>query len=303
MNRKAYKLTPALSDRLWGGVRLKEYGKDKTAGRIAESWELSFHPSGCATVDGTPVTEVFDRRDFGTLCERFERFPVLTKFIDAKENLSVQVHPSDAYALENENSYGKTEMWVIVECEEGAGLYLGLKKAVGRDEFSRAIEEGRVEELLSFVPVKPGEVYFIPAGTLHAIGGGVLLYEIQQNSDLTYRVYDYNRRDASGKLRELHVEAAMKVADLVPYESTKISGDDPALIGDCEYFKTRIYKEKFTNKAFFVDESSYLAITALSGEGELDGQKIQKGDTFFIPAGAGEVTLSGELIVVTVGMK
>ena len=303
MNQKVYKLTPAISDRLWGGERLKQYGKDPTADRIAETWELSFHPSGCATVGDVSVAELFGKEAFGTLSERFERFPVLTKFIDAKENLSVQVHPSDEYALANENSYGKTEMWVIVEAEEGAGLYLGLKKAVGRDEFSRAIEEGRVEEFLSFVPVKPGDVYFIPAGTLHAIGSGVLLYEIQQNSDLTYRVYDYNRRDDQGNLRELHVESALKVADLFPYQSQKITSDDPALIGDCEYFKTRIYKEKFTNKAFFVDNESYLAITALSGEGVIDGEKIVKGDTFFIPAGAGEVTLSGELEVVTVGMK
>lgn len=299
---KAYRVAPVSQDRLWGGTRLFSYGKTSGTGRIAESWELSFTPGGIASVDGIPLTDAFGKETWGERAGDFPRFPVLTKFIDAKENLSVQVHPSDAYALSHEGSYGKTEMWLIVEATPGAGLYLGCTRDVTREEFRQAAEDGTVEKLLRFVPVHPGEVYFIPAGTLHAIGAGVLLYEIQQNSDLTYRVYDYGRRGADGKQRPLHLAKALEVADLSPYIPAKIPASDPAVIGSCPYFTTRFYKQIFANKKFFVTKDSFLAFTVIDGDGTIDGQKAVRGDTFFVPAGAGEIPVEGALTLVTVSL-
>jgi len=300
---KPLMITPAKSDRLWGGYKLKKYGKTESDERIAESWEISFTDGGVAKADGKLLTEVFPKETWGTLCQNYERFPVLTKFIDAKENLSVQVHPSDEYALKYENSYGKTEMWIILEAEPGAGLYMGLQKPTSADDFQKHIEDGTVEDLLSFVPVKPFDVFFIPAGTLHAICGGVLLYEVQQNSDLTYRVYDYNRRDKDGNLRPLHVEKAMKVANLDVYHKVTPQEADDKIIGKCSYFTTRFYKQLFANQAFFVDEESYLAMTVVGGEGTVNGEKVKLGDSLLFPAGAGEVVVNGDLTLITVAQK
>ena len=193
---KIYKLTPALKDNIWGGNKLRGYGKESEKDRIAESWELSFTQGGEAKIsDGREMSEAFPRSAWGTLADKFHAFPVLTKFIDAREKLSVQVHPSDSYALEHEGQFGKTEMWYVVEADEGAGLYMGLERKCDTDEFAKAVADGTVEKLLSFKQVKKGDVYFIPSGTIHAIGEGVVIFEIQQNSTLTYRLYYYMRRD------------------------------------------------------------------------------------------------------------
>ena len=298
---RIYKLTPALMDNLWGGNKLREYGKSSDKDRIAESWELSFTKGGEATIDnGQKMTEAFPKEAWGAACEKFHAFPVLTKFIDAKDKLSVQVHPSDEYALENEGQFGKTEMWYVVDAEEGAGLYMGLERKCDKDEFARAVADGTVEELLSFKTVKPGDVYFIPSGTIHAIGAGVVIFEIQQNSTLTYRLYDYMRRDKDGNLRELHVEKAMKVSLLEPYAESEFDTDDESVIGKCEYFETRKYTLNFTKQSFNVENDSYLSITCVSGEGTIEGEKITRGDTFFIPAGEGEVTVEGKLDIIAV---
>ena len=299
---KATKLTPFLSERIWGGDRLTRYGKDAAAGGIGESWELSFIDGCESTVAGTPVSEHFPRSTWGTRAQRFERFPVLTKFIDAKDNLSVQVHPDDTYALREEGSYGKTEMWIVLEAEEGAGLYLGFRETMTSEDVRRYAEDGTLENYLDFRPVTAGDVFFIPAGTVHAIGRGVLLYEIQQSSDLTYRLYDYHRRDAAGRLRELHVDRALRVSELCPYDPPKVAGDDPSVVGECSYFTTRICKLNCANKTFFVDETSFLMLTVMDGEGEIDGQRAVKGDTFFIPAAAGEITASGTVTLAAVSL-
>ena len=222
--KKIYKLDPAIKDNIWGGNKLREYGKNTDKDRIAESWELSFTNGGEAKIyDGREMSEAFPKDTWGEACQKFHAFPVLTKFIDAKDNLSVQVHPSDAYALENEGQFGKTEMWYVVDAEDGAGLYMGLERECGKDEFAAAVADGSVESLLSFKKVRQGDVYFIPSGTIHAIGAGVVIFEIQQNSTLTYRLYDYMRRDKDGNLRELHVDKAMKVSLLEPYKEAKFS--------------------------------------------------------------------------------
>lgn len=215
----ALKLVPAYKDYLWGGNRLAcFYGKNGAPTPLAETWEVSLHPDGVTRLeDGRALSDFLTPLHLGKNAERFADFPLLIKLIDAAKDLSVQVHPSDAYALKNENSYGKTEMWYIVEAEAGAGIYLGFSRDVTEKEARDAIKNETFTDLLRFVPVKAGECYFIPAGTVHAIGAGCLICEIQQNSNLTYRIYDYGRRDASGALRPLHTEKAFSVMSLSPY--------------------------------------------------------------------------------------
>ena len=301
--KNIYKLSPSLKDNIWGGNKLRGYGKDSESDRIAESWELSFTKGGEARIeDGREMTEAFPKECWGTNCDRFHAFPVLTKFIDAKDNLSVQVHPSDEYALTNEGQFGKTEMWYVVEADEGAGLYMGLERECTPEEFGRAVADGTVEELLSFKRVKSGDVYFIPSGTIHAIGAGVVIFEIQQNSTLTYRLYDYMRRDKDGNLRELHVDKAMKVSLLEPYKDASFKKDDESLIGLCEYFETRKYQLKLSKQSFNVNDKSFLSITCVSGEGNINGEKMSLGDTYFAPAGAGEVTVEGSLDIIAVSV-
>ena len=299
--KKIYRITPQLYDKIWGGHKLADYGKGGGE-RIGESWELSF-VKGCeATVDGLPLSEAIPEAELGENCRRFEFFPVLTKFIDAADKLSVQVHPDDAYALAKEGQYGKTEMWYVVSAEEGAGLYVGLNRPVDADEFRKYVAEGRAEELLDFKPVKPGDVYFIPSGTIHAIGAGVLIFEIQQNSTLTYRIYDYMRLDDAGNPRELHLEQAMLVSDLKPYEVPPRDELSPEIIGKCDYFETRKCKLNFTKKSYFADDSSFISVTCVLGSGSLDGEPLSLGDTLLVPAGYGEFTLEGdcELLLVSV---
>ena len=300
---KIYKLNASVKDNLWGGNKLRRYGKKSDSDRIAESWELSFTAGGEATLeDGRKMSEAFPRDAWGTNCEKFEFFPTLTKFIDARENLSVQVHPADEYALENEGQYGKTEMWYIVDAEPGSGIYMGLRKRCTPEEFSLAVEDGTVTELLAFREVAPGEVYFIPSGTVHAIGAGVLIYEIQQNSTLTYRLYDYMRRDSDGNLRPLHVDKAMKVSSLDVYEAAPRDEKNPQIIGKCRYFETSKYKLNFTNLKLNVTPESFLSVTCISGEGSISGEPVSLGDSFFIPAGEGKLELYGNMEIITVSI-
>ncbi len=292
---KIEKLYPACKDYLWGGNKLKEkYHKvtDKTP--CAESWELSFHKDGLTQLaNGSPLAESVTEKDLGEKVNAFPFFPVLNKFIDAKQDLSVQVHPSDEYALKNENSFGKTEMWYIVEAEKGAGIYLGFNRTVSQEEYERAIKEKRLTELLNFYEVKAGECYFIPSGTIHAIGAGCLIYEIQQNSNLTYRVYDYGRKDKNGNERELHIEKALKVTNLNKFQPIVFKD----CLGKCEYFtvkKTNIKGET----SLQTDEKSFACITCVQGQGEIDEQVIQTGDSYFIPANYGAFTLKGNMEVI-----
>lgn len=291
--KNVYKLVPEYKDYLWGGEKLKtDYGKQTDKTPCAESWELSLNPHGLTKVeDGKTLAEVLTPEKTGKNCEKFEFFPVLIKFIDAKQNLSVQVHPSDDYALKYENSYGKTESWYIVEAEEGAGIYCGFKRDTNKEDFLQSLASGEVENLLNFIPVKKGDCYFIPSGTVHAIGAGCLILEIQQNSDLTYRVYDYNRRGADGKLRELHVDKAVKVINFNKYEPKLFaSGENPRVITECDYFRSRelVLNGGFTEK----NANSFTCVTVTDGSGEINGEKFIKGDSFFVCADT-EYTLKG----------
>lgn len=304
---KLYPLKPYLRSDLWGGERLFAYGKEndavREAGRISESWELSFTKGGEATLlDGTPLPAAFDKESYGARAAHFPFFPVLTKFIDAKQNLSVQVHPSDEYALKNEGQFGKCEMWYILEAEEGAGLYLGFERETTAEQVRAAALDGTVESLLHFQPVKPGEVYFIPPGTVHAIGAGVLLFEIQQNSTLTYRLYDYKRKDKDGNERPLHLEKGLLVTNFSPYKAQNIAGDDPTLIGSCSYFQTRLFKLNFTKEETITVSDSFVSLTCVRGEGTVNGAKILRGESLFIPAESGELTLAGEMEILAVSV-
>lgn len=294
-----YKLFPECKDYVWGGERLKtEYGKvtDKTP--CAESWELSFHKDGLTRIaDGRTLREVVTKDDLGKNCERFKFFPMLVKFIDAKQNLSVQVHPSDDYALKYENSYGKTECWYIVDATDGAGIYCGFKRDTNEKEFLGYLNCGKVEELLNFIPVKKGECYFIASGTVHAIGAGCLICEVQQNSNLTYRVYDYNRRGADGKPRELHIDKAVKVINFKKYEPVSFSGSASGVaktIAECDYFRLRKLDLKGGYSA--VNAGSFTCVNVVEGSGTINGETFKKGDGFFVTV-AQKFTIAGNATV------
>ncbi len=300
------KLIPSGKDYLWGGTKLKsEFGKEFSKEKLAETWELSCHFDGPSIVEnGAYAGKTF--REFilmegknviGEKGQRFEQFPLLIKFIDAQENLSIQVHPNNAYALEYEGQYGKTEMWYIVDCEEGAGLYYGFSKEISKEEFQNRIENQTLLEVLNWVEVKKGDVFFIEPGTIHAIGKGILIAEIQQNSNVTYRVYDYGRRDANGKERELHVEKALQVTNLKPVLQKKSFA--PYLVS-CEYFKVdKVALDGRLKKRIIgeVDASSFVSLLILDGSGEVQAKgevvKIKKGDSIFITADSGEYKLEG----------
>ena len=300
------KLTPAFKDYLWGGERLKtEFCKNTDLTPLAESWELSAHKDGQSIVaEGaykgltlTAYLDVVGKDALGAACEKYDYFPLLIKLIDAKGDLSVQVHPSDEYAMEHEGEYGKTEMWYILDCEEGAALYYGFREDTTREAYESAIKEGRLTEILNRVPVKRGDVFFIPAGTVHAIGAGILICEIQQNSNTTYRVYDYNRRDKDGNLRPLHVEKALAVSDLKKSPALPAIPDgEDVLLAACGYFEVRRLRFGGSGTVTATPES-FTALTVTEGEGILsDGEtalSFRKGDTLFIPAQETAFTVTG----------
>lgn len=309
------KLNAPCKDYLWGGTRLRdEYGKISDKEKIAESWELSCHKDGQSVIAngahaGKTLSEYIEINGRGVLgrnAEKFEYFPILIKLIDAKDNLSVQVHPENEYALRVEGEYGKTEMWYIVDCDEGAELLYGFKKPITREEFARRIRENTLLEVTNNVPVHKGDVFFIEAGTLHAIGKGILIAEIQQNSNTTYRIYDYGRVGADGKPRELHIEKACEVTKLIPpTRPTKPMGAPvqkdgytETLLASCEYFTVRRL-DVLGQAALTADESSFLSLLALDGSFTVGGVSLKKGESCFIPAGFGEFVLegSGEVIV------
>ena len=300
------KLKPACKDYLWGGHRLaEEYGVEYDGEILAEAWELSAHPDGPSIItngkfSGKTLREYLDAEGLevlGTHCRRFREFPILAKFIDAKDNLSIQVHPSNAYALQNEGQYGKTEMWYILDAEPDAFLYYGFKKEISKEEFSERIKENNLLEVLNAVPVKKGDVLYIQSGTLHAIGKGILLAEIQQNSNVTYRIYDYGRVGADGKKRDLHIEKALDVTNRIPIVK---SGENYPHVADCDYFT--VDKLNLDGKLTYrtqgtVDEKSFLSILILDGKGSISckGEKLEykKGDSFFLAANSGDWQIEG----------
>ena len=298
------KLKPSCKDYLWGGTRLRtEFGIEYDKDPLAESWELSCHPDGPSYIvngeyAGKTLQEYIDAKGkeiLGTDCQSFEQFPVLIKFIDAKKDLSIQVHPDNTYALKNEGQYGKTEMWYVVDAEPGAFLYYGFRQQITREEFARRIEDNTLPEVLNAVPVCKGDCFYIPSGTVHAIGKGILIAEVQQNSDVTYRVYDYDRRDATGKPRQLHTEQAEDVAKRTPPRDDYNFGGH---LIRCEYFTVDRMTGSFTDVC---DDESFTSLVILDGNGTLIGENekmpLQKGDSFFLPANSGSYRVEGNTVI------
>ena len=307
-NLSPVKLSPAFKDYLWGGTKLKEkYNKKSDLEIVAESWEMSCHKDGQSVVTtgeyaGKTLSEyvaMLGKDALGEKAKKFSYFPLLIKFIDAKDNLSIQVHPADEYALRVEGEYGKTEMWYVLEAEEGAYLYYGFNRDITKEEFAERIKNNTILEVLNKVNVKSGDVFFIDAGTVHAIGAGLMICEIQQNSNTTYRVYDYDRRDKEGNARPLHVEKAIEVSKLTKAPELKKAEDD--VLASCEYFTV---KKAMVNgeKSLKIDESSFVSLIVVEGTGEValgeDKLSVTKGDSIFVPAQNGEIVMSGDMEVI-----
>ena len=291
------KLKPVVKSYIWGGQYFQQFGKSDLD-VVSELWELSVRGQDSSVIltgphQGKRLDEVITNQEIGPASQRFPYFPLLIKLIDAKQDLSVQVHPSDEYALKNEHSFGKSEMWHILSCDEHAGIYIGLKQDSSKEEIEKMLKEGTILEALNFVEVQPGETYLINPGTIHAIGKGVRLIEIQQNSDLTYRLYDYNRVGSDGKPRQLHIEKALQVID---YQKYVLNKNQSSLLADTPYFKVQRIeiKDKLTLKA---NNKSFMSFTFIKGNGFVDDISYQQFDTFFLPYGE-ECEIKGESIII-----
>lgn len=312
------KLKPALKDFIWGGTKIrdvlgKNIGKFKT---VAESWELSAHTAGQSKIatgaykgyNLSNYIEETGRQNLGWKAQDYERFPILIKFIDARENLSIQVHPDDEYAFPHEGEYGKNEMWYIMSADKDAYIYMGFNKNVTKEEIRQRIKDNTLVSILNKIPVKKGETYFLKAGTVHAIGAGCLICEIQQSSNVTYRLYDYNRIGYTGKPRELHIEKALEVANMQKssdsyrsqYGVLEFSGYKKQLLGQCKYFTATKYTVK--NELTIVPNgASFKAVIVIEGAGKIGNDRTTSntvtGDTWF--CGCKEViVVKGNLTII-----
>jgi mannose-6-phosphate isomerase len=315
------KLQPVYKEPIWGGKKLREkFGKDIPSDSTGESWEIACHDNGTSTIangslKGKSLKEVIEMYGMDLLGTRtgeegIKKFPLLVKILDASDRLSVQVHPEDEYAFKNENGeLGKTEMWYVIDAEPGAQLVYGVKPGVSKEQFKQGIINGSLEKLLNFVDVKAGDVFFIPATTLHAIGAGLLIAEIQQNSDTTYRVYDWNRIGDDGKPRQLHIDKALEVTNLSDVMGReKVEGlsvcegeNIRTYLVACKYFITekvqikQVSHEKLNGEKFDI-------IMAIEGEGKIEynggAEAFKAGDSFLIPANMGNYIIAGECTVI-----
>ena len=322
--RYPFLLRPVGKDYLWGGERLNtEFGKNINLHPLAETWECSTHQDGVSQIAsgiyaGTNLTQFISEYP-GTLGNRYQHIkelPILVKFIDAKQNLSVQVHPSDEYARENENGQlGKSEMWYIVDAIKDAKIIYGFNHNINANQVESSIKNGNIEKYLNSVSVKKDEIFFIEAGTVHAIGAGTLIAEIQENSNLTYRLYDYNRLDKDGNKRQLHIEKALKVLNYKssddPRQPMRVlkyqNGCASELLCRCKYFEvsrllvnTEVLRTTFN---FQSDSLSFRVLLCLNGcgsirfeqEGKIELIDFYKGDTIFVPANSVVFGISGKV--------
>lgn len=289
-------LSPAYKDYLWGGNRLKkQFNKKSDLPVIAESWELSAHPDGQSIVasgknEGQIFADYINRigtEALGWKYSDMRNFPLMIKLIDAKESASVQVHPGDEYALEHENEYGKSELWYIIDCEEDSYIYCGFKRDVTREEVKEALDNKNIESLLNKIYVKPKETYFIEAGTVHAIGKGCMICEIQQNSNSTYRLYDYDRTDKYGNKRRLDVDKALDVLNYGSYQGNK----------DCKYFSVKVRRCAGKGK-LNMSEESFSALIIIDGKGTIscgeEKLEFSKGNCVFVPRANAVMELTGD---------
>lgn len=317
MNFKPFLLKPAGKDYLWGGTRLRdEFAKEIDLQPLAETWECSTHPDGPSTVasgifQGQTLTQVLEAHpEFLGTRHADGKFPLLIKFIDAKKDLSVQVHPDDDYAREHENGQnGKSEMWYVLDAARDAHLVYGLKHTCTEAQIRQAIADGTLMRYLQKVPIQKDDLFFIQAGTIHAIGAGALVAEIQENSNLTYRLYDYDRVDKNGKKRELHVDKALQVANLEssdrPRQPLRVlryqQGVASEFLSRCKYFevyRVLLNTERRQQVQYFADEMSFRLVLCIGGCGVIrfEDEDIQfyKGDCIFVPANSVTMTITGQ---------
>ncbi len=307
------KFKPLLKERIWGGQELEKLGKKLPKGKnIGESWEISDVEGDASIVaegvfKGNSLSELIEVYMEELVGEKVfnkfsTEFPLLIKFIDAGDNLSVQVHPNDELSAKRHNAYGKTEMWYVMDCQEGAELYLGFKHKVTMEEYEKRVADGTLMDIMKGYKVSPGDAFFIPAGEIHAIGKGILVAEIQQTSDITYRVFDYNRVDDEGNSRELHTELALDAInfdepfdgiDITPTFETNAAVD----MQRCDYFSTNVIEVQGEIGCNYSELDSFVIFIALDGnmtvgygEGEIS---LNKGETMLIPASIQSVVLSG----------
>ena len=296
-------LKAPIKDYLWGGRRLiEEFGFETEKEKAAEAWMLSCHKDGNSVVRNGSLAglslqqaiETWGAEALGKNAAIFTYFPILIKLIDAKDRLSVQVHPNDEYALANEGEYGKTEMWYVVDCDEDAKLIYGFNQDISQGEFLERINNNNLSPVCNYVPVKKGDVFFIEAGTMHAIGKGILIAEVQQNSNTTYRVSDYGRLGADGKPRQLHIKQAVEVTKTErparPYgdvgDVTLYPFGTVRELAKCEYFTTELIN--LDGNVGLYDNDSFISLLVLDGEVSLSYtggmMKLKKGDSVFVPA-------------------
>tara|TARA_R110000868_G_scaffold98706_2_gene271718 strand:+ start:4442 stop:5404 length:963 start_codon:yes stop_codon:yes gene_type:complete len=304
------KFNPILKERLWGGRKLGDiFGKPIKSDITGESWEISTVKGDISVVSngdlaGSTLQGLIDANSEALLGKsvvaRFgKEFPILIKFIDAKQDLSIQLHPNDKLAKERHNSFGKTEMWYIMDADKDADLIVGFNKNVTKEEYQKSIENDTLLDLLNYEKVKEGDTFFINTGKIHAIGAGVVLAEIQQTSDVTYRVFDFNRKDKEGNLRELHTDMAVDAMDYQQKDDfiVKYSKENNAVntMVDCPYFKTNYinlsenFKQDISNRDSF---TIYMCVsgsaTVVNDSGEAT---IKKGETVLVPANSKQITL------------
>lgn len=312
----AFKFKPLLKSVLWGGDRIKRYcGIETDLTSIGECWMISGVPGHETVVSegedaGKSLSDLISKYGESLVGARILekygcRFPILIKVIDAKEDLSVQVHPDDVLAEQLHNSFGKSEMWYIVEADPESKLYTGFSKNIDKSEYFRLIEEGRIMDFVEAHESHPGDVFYIPAGRIHSIGAGNMLIEIQQTSDLTYRVFDFERRDKDGKLRELHTELAAKAINFNLHQDCKYEYDKSALgmerLLDCEYFNVaRIVLEPSRSAMLPTVTDSFMIVICVEGSVEINDIHIDKGEAILIPATEQNVWAVGSAVLLTV---
>jgi mannose-6-phosphate isomerase len=298
------KFKPILKDRIWGGDQLKTvFGKQGKCSVCGESWELSAVPQDISVVENgflknnslVELIEVYMGDLVGDkVYEKFGfDFPLLIKLIDANDDLSIQVHPNDELALQRHQSFGKTEMWYVLDAKQGAGLISGFNKQTTKEEYVNNLNNKTLKELLHRIPVTKGDVFFIPSGRVHAIGAGILLAEIQQTSDITYRIYDWDRVDANGKSRELHTDLALDAIDYKYYSDVKTAYKDKenevVNLAKCQYFTTNRIKLTKVIERDYIDIDSFVIYICCNGAFDLvyngnDKLEVSKGQTVLLPA-------------------
>lgn len=318
------KFIPVYKDYIWGGRNLERLGRSLPEGKIAESWEVSAHPDGVSVIAngqfaGVPLPELltqFGKEIIGTKLSTdfINQFPLLIKIIDANQQLSVQVHPDDQYARTHEGGYGKNEMWYIISANPGAEIIYDLAPGITREVLSEAIRENRIEGCLNTIPVAAGDVFDIPAGMVHGLGAGIVLAEIQQSSNLTYRLYDYNRRDAQGNKRPLHIEKALEVIDFNSVgqkkKTTGIIKENKSgllrkeLIAN-SYFKIDLYElEGETSQT--TNGESFFCYSFLEGKGKIiyegGSETFQATESILIPAALSDYKIEGKSKFLRVGI-